>query len=200
MYVVFDTETTGVATKGAEYEKNYDQYPHIVSLSWKTSESTEVNDFIIKPEGYEIPKEASDIHGITTEIALEKGIPFKEVVYKFKDAVIKAEKVIGHNIYFDTSNIKANVIRMLIDEEKNTEDAFYADICMALDKKKRVDTMMKTIKFCAIPFSNGRGCKWPKLEELYFKLFNETFNAHNSKDDVLATERCYLKLIEIGII
>ena len=108
---------------------------------------------------------------------------------------MEAEKIIAHNGYFDISITKANVWREI------ESDVFRATTIKSFHKDKRIDTMMKTIKFCALPFPNGRGgFKWPKLEELYFKLFNESFPAHNAKEDVLATERCYLELVKRGII
>ena len=60
--------------------------------------------------------------------------------------------------------------------------------------------MMKTIKFVNAKYENGRGGKFPRLEELYTKLFNETFDAHNALEDVKATLRCALKLNELQII
>lgn len=201
MKLFFDTETTGIAPKGAHWESDFEQFPFIVQLSWKRSDQDFVNDFIIKPEGYEIPQEATDVHGISTMKALTEGVKFDEVVNKFLTDVHKAEKVICHNIYFDTSNIKANILKIVKENPKDDIEVVKEYMNEALHKDKRVDTMMKTINFCKIPFKNGRGgYKWPKLEELYDKLFNASFNAHNSKDDVLATERCYNELVSQGII
>lgn len=60
--------------------------------------------------------------------------------------------------------------------------------------------MNKTIKFCGIKQANGRGLKFPSLIELYYKLFQDTFPAHNAAEDVKATMRCYYELINLGII
>ena len=202
MIVFFDTETTGIPVKGSNWETDYNSFPYIVQLSWKRSDQDEVKDFIVKPEGYEIPEFASQIHGITTERALAEGDYFENVIRHFISDCLDAEKIVGHNIYFDTSNLKANVCRYV---EKNGDsgpfDVEWIDkIVDALDKSKRIDTMMKTVKFCNIPFPNGKGQKWPTLIELYDKLFNEEFPAHNSKFDVLATERSYYELVKLGIL
>lgn len=194
MYVVFDTETTGLAPKGANWETDYEEFPHIVQLSWKRSDQEEVNDFIIKPDGYEIPKPASDIHGITTEKAIREGVCFDQLINTFINDVLIADKVIGHNIYFDTSNLKANVLRFI--KRGLLDNSDIDSISQGLDKSKRVDTMMKTISYCGIPREYGGGYKFPKLTELYKKLFNKEFDAHNSRNDVLATERCYLGLVK----
>ena len=61
--------------------------------------------------------------------------------------------------------------------------------------------MMKTIKFVGALYSNGRPGKYPKLEELYSKLFpGETFPAHDALEDVKACKRCIPVLVENGII
>lgn len=202
MTLFFDTETTGIAPKGANWETDYKLFPHIVQLSWKRSDQDEVKDYIIKPEGYEIPEETTAIHGITTEKALKEGDFFENVIRLFIKDCLEADKIVGHNIYFDTSNLKANVLRHVeISGEYGPFDKKWSEqIIHALNKDKRIDTMMKTVKFCSIPFSNGKGNKWPTLIELHRKLFNEDFPAHNSKHDVLATEKCFNKLVELNII
>lgn len=193
MNVIFDTETTGLPPKGGNYKDHFLSYPYIVQLSWKRSDQEHVNDYIIN-NGVKIPKEATDVHGITQEMADESEYEFLTIAEMFISDCVQAAGIIAHNAYFDISIFKANILRTygagLIYERTN----------WALHKDKRIDTMMKAISFCSIPFPNRRGKKWPKLEELYFKLFGEAFNAHNAKDDVLATERCYLELVKQGII
>jgi DNA polymerase III epsilon subunit-like protein len=193
MILFFDTETTGIAPKGANWETDFNLFPYIVQLSWKRSDQDQVKDYIIRPEGYEIPAEATVIHGITTQRALDEGEFFNRVAFEFMVDCKEADKIVGHNIYFDTSNIKANVMRQ-------GDNVFIEDMIIALAKEKRIDTMMKTIKFCNIPFKDGKGQKWPTLVELHTKLFNESFPAHNSMYDVLATEKCFNKLVELKVI
>jgi DNA polymerase III epsilon subunit-like protein len=192
--LIFDTETTGLPPKGANYETDFESFPHIVQLAWFMN--GESNNFIIKPEGYVIPDDVVAIHGITTQIANEKGTPFRLVIAKFIGDCLVANKIVAHNVYFDTSIIKANVLRMFGKRQ------FYSEnVEPALDKSKRIDTMMKTIKFVQAPFASGRpGFKYPTLEELYFKLFNESFPAHNAIEDVMAIKRSLEELIKLGII
>ncbi|KES12167.1 DNA polymerase III, alpha subunit, partial [Snodgrassella alvi SCGC AB-598-P14] len=68
-----------------------------------------------------------------------------------------------------------------------------------LYKKKIIDTKEKSINYCAIKIGKDK-LKWPTLTELYKKLFNDTFIAHDSKSDVLATSKCFFELLRIGII
>lgn len=58
--------------------------------------------------------------------------------------------------------------------------------------------MKASTEFCKIP--GPYGYKWPKLEELYKILFNESFNAHNALDDIRATARCFWELKNKNVI
>ena len=58
-----------------------------------------------------------------------------------------------------------------------------------LISKDHICTMVSSTEFCRI--EGPRGYKWPKLEELYFKLFEGNFNAHNALDDIRACAKCF---------
>lgn len=76
-------------------------------------------------------------------------MPFAEVVDEFLADANAAPLVCAHNIYFDSSMLKANVLRYC---GREYYDAHVED---ALHKGKRIDTMMKTIKFVGALYSNG---------------------------------------------
>lgn len=192
-YLIFDTETCGLPPNKADYKTDFDKFPHIVQLAWYFN--GEYHDYIIKPEGWTIPEEAANIHGITTEIALEKGVEMATVLFKFIEHCSEAEKLIGFKIYFDTSVIKANLRR-----EFGLLDPITYDSDVYLDKSKRIDLMTKTIKFVGTKQENGSG-KFPSLVELHTKLFRESFeSAHNALNDVKATKECFEELIRLKII
>lgn len=190
--LVFDSETTGLPAKGANYAVDFEQFPHVVQLAWWINGVHK--SYIVKPDGWEIPEEATKIHGITTEQALKEGVPFAKIADEYIHDCMVADIIIGHNIYFDSSIIKANILRLGMPN-------YYNDLVEpAMDKSKRICTMMKTIKFVDAKFENGRGGKFPRLEELYEKLFDDSFPAHNAHEDVKATLRCVEELLKIGII
>lgn len=189
----FDTETTGIPDNKWKWDLDYQLYPHLVQLSWIGGCKQE--DHIIRPEGWKIPKEAEEIHGISTGLAKIKGEPFKEVITKFIDDCSEFPLICGHNIHFDTSIVKANILRELgwdwYDSHKVEE---------ALHKGKRLDTMRASMKFVDARFANGR-LKFPRLEELYGRCFNgETFPAHNALEDVKAVIKCMPILLDEGLI
>jgi DNA polymerase III epsilon subunit-like protein len=105
----FDCETTGVPAKGLKWDADFEQFPHVVQLAWSLGDKEK--SYIIKPDNYEIPPETTAIHGITTERAIAEGVPFAEVVDEFLADANAAPLVCAHNIYFDSSMLKANVLR-----------------------------------------------------------------------------------------
>ena len=190
--LIIDIETTGLVPKGATWENEFQLFPHVVQISWIFEEQEK--DFIIKPEGWIIPAEVSEIHGITQERAESEGVYFLEVVKEIANDATRAAKIAGHNLYFDLSIIKANVLKFGLSEFLQTI------LNPAFDKSKRIDTMNKTIKFVGAKFPDSNRLKFPRLEELYFKLFSEEFPAHNALEDCRAVKRCLPELIQKGII
>ena len=188
-YCFFDTETTGLPKSFRAPASDVNNWPRLVQLPWiLTDEKKELSraDFIIRPDGFEIPTEASDVHGITTERALREGIGVKEASYYFLGAARCADFLVGHNVTFDAMVMGAELIR-------NWKKDW-------LDGMKLLDTMRAATDFCAIPGKFG-SYKFPKLMELYEKLFGHGFeDAHNSMADISATAECFWKLREMGLI
>ena len=63
--------------------------------------------------------------------------------------------------------------------------------------------MKQTVDFCAIPSTNSyySDYKYPKLTELYTKLFGHAFSgAHDAMADIKATKECFFELKRRGII
>lgn len=188
-YLFFDTETTGLPQGFGRPAEDLDAWStaRLVQLSWivdRDGEEIGFSDLIIRPDGFEIPQEASAIHGITQIEAMAKGAELKRAVYYFLGAARMADVVVGHNIEFDLGVVGAELIR--------TWGKNY------LDEVVKEDTMKASVDFCQIP--SARGYKWPKLMELYTKLFGKEFDdAHDSMNDVRATRECYWELKRIGI-
>lgn len=134
----YDVETTGIPSKGAKWDEDFETFPNIVQIAWVINGKE--RSFIIYPEFWDIPEESIAIHGITQLKALENGVRFADIIGEFIEDCLKARLLIGHNIYFDTSIIKAMVLRLMgkeYYESKNVEDALF--------KGKRIDTMMKLL-------------------------------------------------------
>lgn len=189
----FDTETTGIPDRAAKWDVDFLQYPHIVQIAW--IHGCKAENHIIRPDGWEIPQETVDVHGISTEYALEHGEPFASVVDMFIQDCHDAGLICGHNIHFDTSIIKANILRDLGREYYDAND-----VESALYKGKRIDTMRPTMKWVDARMSNGR-LKFPNLSELYSRCFpGESFPAHDALEDCKAVARCLPIIVEQGLV
>ncbi len=191
MYLIYDTETTGFPKNFNAALSDLDNWPRVVQLAWQLHDVKgnliENFNFIIKPDGYEIPYTVTKIHGISTKLALEKGIPIIEVINLFKKSVEKARFIIGHNIDFDQKVLGSELYRYNIEP--------------SLLEKSIIDTMKSSIDYCALPGGRGGGFKFPKLGELYEKLFKEQFSfAHNAAADVNATARSFFELVRLNVI
>lgn len=189
----FDTETTGIPERSWNWDTDFEQYPHVVQMAWL--HGCKVETHIIRPDGWEIPQETVDVHGITTEYALEHGEPFASVVDMFIQDCHDAGLICGHNIHFDTSIIKANILRELGREYYDAND-----VENALYKGKRIDTMRPTMKWVDARMANGR-LKFPNLSELYSRCFpGESFPAHDALEDVKAVAKCLPVILELGLV
>lgn len=195
MYLIFDVETNGLPPiREKVNSKNYKKWPRIVQLAYalydENRELIQLYDTIIKPDGFIISEESSKIHGITTEIALKKGIDIKRAIENFFDVLDRSKYLICHNFDFDYNAIISEYYRNNIKRESK-------------DERQKICTMIETVNFCKIPHRGyGREkYKWPKLMELHQILFNEEFGmAHNALYDVKATAKCFWELVDKKII
>lgn len=187
----FDTETTGLPKRFGAKPDDLDSWStaRLVQLSWildQDGDEIGFGDLIIRPDGFVIPEEASKIHGISQMEAMAKGVECKKAVYYFLGAARMADVVIGHNVEFDLGVVGAELIRSW---GKNYMTGLVVE-----------DTMKSSVDFCQIEKRGGYGYKYPKLMELYVKLFGKEFyGAHNSLDDVTATRECYWELKKRGV-
>ncbi|MFO7656860.1 MAG: 3'-5' exonuclease, partial [Bacteroidales bacterium] len=190
MYLIFDTETTGLPKNYQAPVSDSDNWPRMVQLAWevhdKQGQLVEAMNYIIKPEGFTIPFSAEKVHGISTEKALSEGHNLDDVLSDFSLALKKCTVVVGHNIEFDLRIVGAEYFRTGMENK--------------LLSMKKICTMETSTDFCALTGGKGGKYKWPNLAELHQKLFGEVFEeAHNASADVAATARCFLELIRKGV-
>jgi len=188
MFLIFDTETTGLPKKWKAPLTDFENWPRMVQLAWQCHDLEGnflfAKNHVIKPEGYTIPDDVVEVHGITTEIANEKGIQLKDALADFVEDVKKAKFIIGHNVEFDINIVGSELLRCGMEE--------------VITKAPNFCTKVESTNFCAIRNKSG-GLKSPTLTELHLKLFNAPFpEAHNAAADVEATSRCFLELVRVG--
>jgi len=107
MFLVFDTETTGLPKNYNSPVSDSDNWPRLVQIAWQLHDETGAlissNNFIVRPEGFDIPFNSAKIHGISTEYAKEHGLPLEEVLSLFETVLSKTKIVVGQNIEIYTN-------------------------------------------------------------------------------------------------
>ena len=125
MYLTFDSETTGLPKNFKAPISDSENWPRLVQLAWQINdeEGKLINNksFLIKPDNFTIPYNSEKIHGISTQIALEKGIDLLIVLKDFKEDLKKCKYIIGHNINFDKNILGAEFYRKNIEIPQNLE-------------------------------------------------------------------------------
>jgi DNA polymerase-3 subunit alpha len=192
MYLIFDTETTGVPHNKSAPITDLDNWPRLVQIAWEVHDRKgkilAQQNLIVKPEGFDIPFKAEQVHGISTKRAMEEGHPLKDVLAAFISDLGKVKVIVGHNIEFDINIIGAEFIRA----------SFAPEQFLGLQK---VDTGLVSIEFCQLPGGMGGKLKMPRLNELHEKLFGKKFeDAHDASYDVAATARSFFGLIKQRVV
>jgi len=187
MYIVFDTETTGLPKNFDLPYTDTDNWPRCVQIAWQLHDANglllEAHDYLVRPEGYDVPFDAEKIHGISTELALSKGDAMEEVMAAFNQALGKAKFIVGQNVGFDVNVIGCEFHRLGM--ETNLHQMPVLDTCTEV-----------TAGLTKIPGGRGGRFKLPNLTELHSHLFNTPFGeAHNATADVEATARCFFELV-----
>lgn len=138
----FDTETTGLPNWKEPSDSKSQPHPVQIGAILADSETKKVIktlDVIIKPDGWTIPEEVSEIHGITTEIAESKGIPEAEALQQFMDLYAKSSLRVAHNTTFDNRIIRISLKRyipdLVSDEEWKDRDRYY---CTLINARKQM--------------------------------------------------------------
>lgn len=187
MYLIFDTETTGLPKRWDAPITDTDNWPRAIQIAWQLHDAMgnciDHQDYLIKPDGFNIPYDAEKIHGISTELAEEQGISLAKVLEKFNAVLEKTKFVVGQNVGFDLNIMGAEFVR--------------EDVANKLQELPVLDTCTEhTAELCKIPGGRGGKFKLPTLTELHEFLFNQPFaEAHNATADVEATTRCFLELV-----
>lgn len=187
MFLIFDTETTGLPKKWKAPLDDFDNWPRMVQLAWQCHDMEGnflfAKNHVITPDGYTIPDDVVAVHGISTELAHEKGIPLQDALLDFMEDVRNSTFIIGHNVSFDINIVGCELLRCEMEEQD-------------LVKAPMIDTMTGSKEFCDL---KRRGqLKNPTLTELHTKLFGVPFaEAHNAAADVEATSRCFLELLRV---
>jgi DNA polymerase III subunit alpha len=163
MYVILDTETTGLP------------WTSIVQIAWQCynplGELVEFKNFLVKPEEFDLTFKSTKIHGITTEKAKSEGEDLFFVLNCLEQALENSKFVIGHNIEFDINVIYCEFFR------KNLKTSIL--------KKILIDTKKES--------ANSGAIWPPLQELFQKVFCQELFLNHNAIHYVTATSKCFFE-------
>lgn len=193
---VYDSETNGLPKQPNGNAEDLENWPRLSQLSYGIYSEDGVclkfvNEYIF-PDGWDFP--SNDFFREHADINKNKelGKPVKDLLIQFIEDRMQCDFTVGHNLYFDGMILRSEMFRAQLKPEF---------------KSKKFCTMMKSTKFCNLPptekmiKANFNRPKPPNLNELHNCLFGSSFEgAHNSKDDVTATAKCFFELVKRGVI
>jgi len=182
----YDTETTGLPLF-KEPSEHPDQ-PHIVQLAaclvdLDTRNTIASMDVIVKPDGWIIPEAVTVIHGITTEHAMDVGIPEKMAI-NMLIALWNERTRIGHNESFDARIVRIAQMRHNFSQELQEDwKAGQAECTCWLSR----------------PHTKLEKNKLPKLGEAYQHFTGKPLeNAHSAMADVLGCMTVYFAIQDLA--
>ena len=114
MYLIFDTETTGLPKRWDAPLSDSENWPRCIQIAWQIhdaqGELVAHEDYLIKPDGFTIPFDSEQVHGISTALAADQGVPLEDVLAKFNAALATVQFVVGHNVSFDRNIMGAEFL------------------------------------------------------------------------------------------
>lgn len=197
--LVLDIETTGLANDLNASFEDIDNWPYVVQVSYHILSGYDNNilketDYILRPDGFDIPEASTAIHGINHDSAIEKGWDRRDFYKYFIEQLKAVHYIVAHNADFDINVIKCELLRYT--------ELSKVEIDQLFSKIEIICTMKASTTVCKIT-SRYSDCeyKFPSLKELHQYLFDENYdNIHNSLFDVRATTKCFLELSKKGFI
>jgi len=188
----YDTETTGLPDFKAPSEAAHQ--PHIVQIAAavvdaETRQVLSSLDLMIRPNGWTIPDEVSAIHGITTEMAGDIGIPEDIALSAFLEMWRGVNLRVGHNESFDARIVRIAMMRygdLAADEWKAGKAECTARLATPICKLPQTERMLAV----------GRTHhKTANLTEAYSHFTGlELENAHSAMADVKACMAVYFAI------
>lgn len=199
--LVFDTETTGLLpSRFPLMTSNIDTFPYIVQLSYIIYDTDkhkilhEQNNIIILPDKAEMSEQAVAVHGISKQLAKNRGIHIESALEILSLYLQQCKMVVAHNIDFDMTMVEAECLRAKIKYPFTSEKIYYC----TMNKTKDMCNIIRKFRNIG-PYGQLRMesyIKKPTLRELHMHLFNTTPKGlHDAMVDVRVCLRCFLKVV-----
>jgi DNA polymerase-3 subunit epsilon len=187
----FDTETTGFPARSKPLDSP--AQPRLVQLAYmlhSTDHGWLSMASLIVSAGVPVPKQASDVHGLTLATTDAYGVRETGAVALFSHALARCDVLVAHNLAFDLHIMRSAFARSEEDDKLLDRPMHFC----TMEKAKPVAKIPPTKKMVA---SGRTGFKSPNLAECVRHFFNEELEgAHDAFNDVRACSRVYFALTE----
>ena len=191
MLLFYDTETTGLANY--RLPANHSSQPYLVQLAFKlvTPDQRVIMSMnAIINNGVDIPSGASNVHGITTEMAEAFGATPHQALSVFAFAHSRASTIVAHNIGFDKRIMETAFSRVdgVAQPESKPEHC-------TMEEATPIVNIPPTRKMIAAGYNKPKSAQ---LGECIEHFFGEPLSgAHDAMVDVEGCERLYFHLREL---
>jgi DNA polymerase III subunit epsilon len=184
-YAVIDTETSGLFDFGKPADaEGQPRLAELAIIMLNEDLSTDMAiDLYVNPNGWKMREEAAKIHGLTDEFLASHGVAVLDVLKQYVNLIDDGYVIAAYNAQYDTKVMRGELRRAGLPDRFETTP----NICV----------MRALTDICQIPRANGRGWKFPKLEEAcrHFKI--EQSGAHTALGDALVTAQLLRCLAEL---
>jgi DNA polymerase-3 subunit epsilon len=193
--MAYDTETTGlVKTKLPPSDPSQPRIVQLAAQVWSDDGTRILHGFswIIRPDGWEVPREAADVHGITTEMAFAFGVPIRVALASLCQALKVSTRSVAHNHDFDLKMIASEFHRAGI-AMPTMNSVCTKTLASPITRLPPTDRMVRA--------GFGHKFKDPTLSECVRFLFGEELSgAHDALVDTAGCARVYFELVKRGAI
>jgi DNA polymerase III epsilon subunit-like protein len=195
-----DTETTGLILYKEPSEDP--RQPHIVEIAAllhdDAGQLVETFHAIVRPDGWTIPDDVAEIHGITTERAMDEGIPEAEALSLFLELHTRADIRVAHNESFDARILRIAIKRYGAGETQEDRDAL-ADAFKAAPKYCTCNSAKPIMRLPAtekmVASGKGHWFKPPTMQEAHTHFLGKPFDgAHGASADAKACAAVYFAM------
>ncbi|QCE35790.1 3'-5' exonuclease [Acetobacteraceae bacterium] len=185
----FDTETTGFVRK--DLPIGDPAQPHCVQIAAllcsKEGEVQSALNVLIRADGWRIPYQAAQVHGITEEQTHRYGVREEVAAEIFYNLASNAFAIVGHNIAFDISAIETLFHRV----KKNAWSLPEQRFC-TMNLSKKILNLPPTQRMLNAGIDEPKA---PSLAEAYRFFFKEEIDgAHDAMADTKACHRIFYEL------
>ena len=201
---VLDVETTGFLLP--DVPLGHDMQPRIVQggflsfdLAGRIHQAVSIT---VRPDGWDIPDEAENVHGISYETAQNVGMDQYSVLPLLADMITSTDVVIGHNIPYDLGVVRSHLKAM---ENARPDDVHLRSLSSRIANVPRDCTMREGAGITNFPPSLNYGPEFigkpkpPRLSVLYnFLTGEEMQDAHSAMGDCLGTKRVFEEILRQG--